>query len=297
MEGIIELLHELLRPQRRSEGEWTGGPGPAMGPRMFGGQAIAQALLAASGEEQDGKLAHSLHAHFLKAGIAADPADYAVTTLAEGRSFATRRIDARQHGLLIFTMTASFHAPEPGLSHQMESPLPLDIDAALESLERWIEKHPEAAASPIFGRIQTRPIEIAPLDPGALFGNRPREPRTGTWMRLRQTGPADPAMQRAMLAYASDMMFLRNAMLPHGIRPGSDRVQAASLDHALWFHETPQFDDWLLYATSSPWSGQARGLNLGHFFARDGRLIATVTQESLMRPRGDALAALTTKVA
>lgn len=275
----------MLRPQRRDDGVWVGGPGPAMGPRMFGGQALAQALLAAGGAIAGDKLAHSLHGHFLRSGSAAASTEYAVSTLAEGRSFATRRIDARQNGELIFTMSASFHTPEPGLSHQLEPSLSLDVEAAIRSLESWIAAHPQAASSPLFSRIQDRPIELVPLDPGALFGNRPREPRTGTWMRLRQSGPADPAMQRAMLAYASDMMFLRNAMLPHGIRPGSDRVQAASLDHAMWFHQTPNFDDWLLYATGSPWSGHARGLNMGHFFARDGQLIATVAQESLMRPR------------
>lgn len=280
-------LDKMLRPERRGNGAWVGAPGPAMGPRMFGGQAIAQALLAAAGEEGGEKLAHSLHAHFLKPGAASEAADYAVSTLAEGRSFATRRIDASQQGQLIFTMTASFHTPEDGLAHQVAPELSLDVDAALLALERWIEAHPQAASSPLFSRIQHRPIEIVPLDPGALFGNRPREPRTGTWMRLRQSGPDDPSMQRAMLAYASDMMFLRNAMLPHGIRPGSNRVQAASLDHSMWFHQTPNFDDWLLYATGSPWSGHARGLNMGHFFARDGQLIATVAQESLMRPRGD----------
>ncbi|WP_184645266.1 acyl-CoA thioesterase II [Sphingopyxis sp. JAI128] len=256
-----------------------------MGPRMFGGQAVAQAVLAAAGEEQDGKLVHSLHAHFLKAGVAADPASYSVSTLSDGRSFATRRIDARQRDQLIFSMTASFHRPETGFSHQIEAPLSLDIEAALQALDQWSEKHRDAAASPVFGRLEKRPIEIVPLDPGALFSNRPREARTGTWMRMRQAAPADPVMQRALLAYASDMMFLRNALLPHGIGPGSNRVQAASLDHAMWFHATPDFNDWLLYATSSPWSGHARGLNLGHFFARDGQLIATVTQESLMRPR------------
>lgn len=286
-EATINLLHELLRPKRRSEGEWTGSPGPAMGPRMFGGQAIAQALLAAGGEEQNGKLPHSLHAYFLKAGIAHDPADYSVSTLSEGRSFATRRIDARQHGQMIFSMTVSFHVSETGFSHQLEAPLPLDIDAALHSLDQWIEKNPGPASSPIFSRLEKRPIEIVPLDPAGLFSSQPRKPRSAVWMRMRNGGPADPVMQRAMLAYASDMMFLRNAMLPHGILPGSDRVQAASLDHALWFHTTPDFNDWLLYATSSPWSGHARGLNLGHFFARDGQLVATVTQENLMRPRGN----------
>jgi len=244
--------------------------------------------MAASGEETAARLAHSLHAHFLKAGTSAHGVDYTVTTLTEGRSFATRRIDGQQSGELIFTMTASFHCEEPGFSHRLEPPFALDVVAALAALEQWSAKNPQAASTPVLDRLKNRPIEIVPLDPGSLFGTRAREPRTGSWMRLRAAATGDAALQRAVLAYASDMMFLRNAMLPHGVRPWNGSVQAASLDHAVWFHETPDFSRWHLFATGSPWAGHARGLNTGHFFREDGTLVATVTQESLMRPVGEA---------
>ncbi|MCR2833509.1 thioesterase family protein [Qipengyuania sp. RS5-5] len=278
-----------MSPERRATGEWVGQPGPAIGPRLFGGQAIGQALMAAAGEECEDRLAHSLHAHFLRAGAASVPIEYVVTTLAEGRSFATRRVDARQDETMIFSMTTSFHAAEPGFAHAVAPPFDLDIDTARASLDSWVEHNVEAGRSPILDRLRHRPIEIVPLDPGSLFGTRPREPQIGSWMRMRDRTGAGPVLQRALLAYASDMMFLRNAMLPHGIRPGSSSVQAASLDHAIWFHENPDFDQWHLFATGSPWAGHARGLNQGHFFDQQGKLIATVTQESLMRPRGDAL--------
>ena len=288
-ERPIVQLSQLLAPQRQSPGEWIGEPGPAIGPRLFGGQALAQGLMAASGEEEEDRLAHSLHAYFLRAGAASIPVEYTVTPLAEGRSFATRRVEARQGSALIFSMIASFHSPEPGFHHAADAPFDLDVEAAFRSLESWKAHNAEAASAPILDRLKHRPIEIVPLDPGSLFGTRAREPQTACWMRMRETTGAGPALQRALLAYASDMMFLRNSMLPHGIRPGSSSVQAASLDHAIWFHETPDFDQWHLYATGSPWAGRARGLNQGHFFSEDGTIVATVSQESLMRPAGEAL--------
>ncbi|MXO89874.1 acyl-CoA thioesterase II [Altererythrobacter aquaemixtae] len=260
-----------------------------MGPRLFGGQAVAQALMAASGEEQDGRLAHSVHAHFLRAGAASVPVEYTVTTLAEGRSFATRRVEARQGAALIFAMTASFHGQEPGFAHAVDPPFDLDVEAARNSLKSWMAHNTEAASSPLINHLQHRPVEIVPLDPGSLFGTRAREAQTGSWMRMREAAGAGPQMQRALLAYASDMMFLRNSLLPHGVRPGGDKAQVASLDHAIWFHDTPDFDQWHLFATGSPWAGHARGLNQGHFFSVDGKLVATVAQENLMRPLGSSL--------
>lgn len=260
-----------------------------MGPRLFGGQAIAQGLMAACAEEDGTRLPHSLHAHFLKPGAREQPVEYRVETLSQGRSFATRRVDAVQDEAIICSMMASFHTPEPGFEHQAEAPFALDIDAALESLASWNARNQEAANSSIIERLQKRPVEIVPLDPGALFGAKPREPRTGIWMRMREATGAGPTMQRALLAYASDMMFLRTAMLPHAIRPASDTVQATSLDHTIWFHETPDFDRWHLFATESPWAGHARGLNRGFFFSQEGKLVATVSQESLMRPKGEEL--------
>jgi len=288
-ESHITDLVELLTPRDSGGGRWTGQPGPAMGPRLFGGQAIGQALMAAGGLETSGRLPHSLHAYFLKAGSASDPVDYTVSQLSEGRSFATRRVEANQGGTLILSLIASFHVPEAGFSHSTPSPFPLDFEAASASLESWLAKNRRGSEVPFLERLRHRPIEIVPLDPGSLFGTRPREPLTASWMRVRQRTTASPIMQRALLAYASDMMFLRNALLPHAIRPGSDQLQAASLDHAIWFHETPDFDRWHLFVTSSPWAGSARGLNRGHFYAEDGTMVASVAQENLMRPRGSAL--------
>lgn len=282
-------LAQLLTPQNCGSGLWRGAPGPAMGPRLFGGQAIAQALMAASGEESSDRRAHSLHCYFLKAGSSSEAVDYSVATLSEGRSFATRRVEARQGEALIFSMIASFHVPEPGFAHKVEPPFELDVDAAVAKLEEWQAGNSDPAGFPILDRLKQRPIEIVHLDPGALFEPRPRKPQTGMWMRMREPAEADPDVQRALLSYASDMMFLRNSMLPHGIRPWSGKVQAASLDHAIWFHETPNLNDWHLFATGSPWAGHARGLNQGHFFRQDGTMVATVTQENLMRPVGEAL--------
>ena len=282
--SIADLV-KILALEAIDSDTFEGRSGPAMGPRLFGGHAVAQALLAASQAEDAARLPHSLHAHFLKAGSSAHPVRYTVTPLSAGRSFAVRRVDGFQGDTLIFTMTVSFHIEESGYEHTSAAPFPLDIDAALAGLETWRAGNAEAAGIPIVDRLQKRPIEIVPIDPGLLFGSEGRQAKTAVWMRMREPAGADPLLQRALLGYASDMMFLRNALLPHGIRPGSDRVQAASLDHAVWFHETPDFDTWHLFATESPWAGHARGLNRGHFYDLEGRMIASVSQESLMRPK------------
>jgi acyl-CoA thioesterase-2 len=282
-------LEEILQPAPGGEGSWIGAPGPKMGPRLFGGQAVAQALMAASLEEDSGRLAHSLHCYFLKPGMADEPVEYRVTHLTAGRSFAARRVEAWQGALCIFSMIASFHRPEPGFRHADECPYPLDVEAARAALAEWRARGDDGAEPPLARRLQRRPIEIVPIDPGSVFGGAARAPRAAWWMRRRRPSGAGPEMQRALLAYASDMLFMRNAMLPHAIQPGSHEVQATSLDHALWFHETPDFDRWHLFASESPWAGGARGLSRGHFYAEDGRMIATAQQENLMRPQGEAL--------
>tara|TARA_R100000049_G_C1947672_1_gene93502 strand:- start:945 stop:1931 length:987 start_codon:yes stop_codon:yes gene_type:complete len=281
----IADLVKILALETIDDATFEGRSGPAMGPRLFGGHAIAQALLAASAVEDGARLPHSMHAHFLKAGSSAHPVRYVVTPLSAGRSFAVRRVDGFQGETLIFTMTVSFHIEESGYEHTSPAPFPLDIDAALAGLEAWRASDDKSASIPIVERLQRRPIEIVPIDPGLLFGSEGREAKTAVWMRMRDPSGAHPMLQRALLGYASDMMFLRNALLPHGIRPGSDTIQAASLDHAVWFHETPDFDKWHLFATESPWAGHARGFNRGHFYDLDGRMVASVSQESLMRPK------------
>jgi len=201
----------MLQPVEETDGCFVGAAGPAFGPRLFGGQAIAQGLLAACGVEDMARQPHSVHASFLRSGLAEGPVHYHVTSLAEGRSFAMRRVDAVQGKTLLMTMTVSFHIEEPGFRHQADTDHSLDVDAALEALRSWTARNPKAAETPILDRLERRPIAIVPLDPGSLFGAREREPRTGSWMKLREAPAMGPSLQRAVLAYASDMMFLRNA--------------------------------------------------------------------------------------
>ncbi|WP_271079581.1 acyl-CoA thioesterase [Aurantiacibacter sp. MUD61] len=285
----MTTFHDMLSLSRESEHSWVGAPGPGIGKRMFGGHALAQAVMAATLDDHDDRHVHSLHAYFMKPGAADQPISYTVTTLAEGRSFGTRRIDAVQGDRQILTMTASSQISEPGLHHAAAMPEVPDVDTAQRTLDSWRAKQEDFDALPIIGRLSSRPIEAVPVDVEGTFGNAARSPSSSCWMRIRQPEGLSEAMQRPAMAYASDMLFLRNALLPHGIRPGEKGIQIASLDHAIWFHKTPDFSQWHLYAGESPWSGAARGLSKGHFFDNKGRLVATVAQENLMRVRDDRL--------
>lgn len=282
-------LSSLLVPEKTGEGLYRGPTGPSFGSRLFGGQAFAQALMAGSLAEKDGRLAHSAHAYFLKAGAAADPLDLAVQPLTEGRSFATRRIEASQgadgKGGTIFTMVTSFQRAEEGWRHAADIRPPIGPEEAQRRFAEWVDANRDGPMASMLARLEERPVDVVPFDPATVYGSGRTQPVSGWWMRLRHPVDRDPVLQRAVLAYASDMMFLRTSLLPHGIRPGSPKVQAASLDHAIWFHETPEVNDWLAFVTDSPWAAHARGLNRGHVVNRDGLLIATVMQENLMRPR------------
>ena len=265
------------------EGVWEGSPGPGIAGRLFGGHAVAQSLMAASLAEGEARLAHSLHATFLQVGHANRVTRFEVQTLGEGRSFARRRVEAWQGDLHVLTMTVSFHVEEQGFAHSASPPAVENVETAVQAMESWEAAQEDVEALPILGRLEERPVEVAPLDVEAFFGSVARAPQSAVWMRARETDPVAPAVARAQLAYASDMLFLRNALLPHAVRPGDRSVQVSSLDHTIWFHDTPAFKNWHLYASHSPWSGSARGLNQGHFFNREGGLVATVTQENLMR--------------
>ncbi|MFB0610736.1 acyl-CoA thioesterase [Aurantiacibacter poecillastricola] len=274
---------EILTLEQADDHVWTGRPGPGVGMRLFGGHALAQALMAACEAEENDRLPHSLHASFLRPGHADAPLRLEVTTLGEGRSFARRRVDAWQDELHVLTMTVSCQAEETGFHHADPLPDVGDFETARQALRKWREKQDDLERLPVIGGLSLRPVEVVPLDVESLFGNTAQPPRSAIWMRARPGEWGSPFASRAQLAYASDMLFLRNALLPHGVRPGEDGVQIASLDHTIWFHETPDFSQWHLYATESPWAGGARGLSLGHFFSQDGRMIATVAQENLMR--------------
>ena len=256
--------------------------------RVFGGLVISQALVAASQTVTD-RPPHSLHGYFMLPGDPATPIIYEVERLRDGRSFATRRCTAIQHGQPIFTLAASFQTEEPGLDHALtmpDVPRPEDLPTEVELVRRFGARLPEAVRR-YFER--ERPLELRPVDLtryGPQVGSAAPDPIQRIWMRV--TGPLgdDPAIHRAALAYMSDMTLLDTALVPHRRSLFDPSLQVASLDHALWFHRTFRADDWLLYAQDSPSSGGARGLTRGLIYAQDGTLVASVAQEGLIRERG-----------
>lgn len=252
--------------------------------RVFGGQVIGQALVAAS-RTVDGRPPHSMHAYFLLAGDPKVPIIYEVDRIRDGKSFTTRRVIATQHGHAIFSMSVSFHADEEGLDHQAKMPEVTKPDALpgeTELKERVLPTMPEPVRK-YFER--ERPIELRPVEFSRYLGKKSEDGRFHVWIRAVSRLPDDPAIHRAVLAYASDMTLLDTALVPHGRTVFERSIMGASLDHALWFHRPFRADEWLLYAQDSPNMHGARGFARGLIFAADGTLVASVAQEGLLRER------------
>lgn len=254
--------------------------------RVFGGQVIGQALYAAC-KTVEGREPHSLHAYFLLAGDPTIPILYEVDRLRDGRSFTTRRVLAIQKGEAIFAMSASFQVPEEGYEHQMpmpDVPMPEDLPDRDEMRKSVLPNMPPVVRA-YYER--ERPIEIRPVEFRRYASSEKMEPRFNVWIRAMQPLPDEPAIHQAVLAYASDLMLLDSSLIAHGRTVFDKTIQGASLDHALWFHRPFRADDWLLYAQDSPSSSGARGFSRGLVFDRQGRLVASVAQEGLIRPRRD----------
>ncbi len=253
--------------------------------RVFGGQVIGQALVAACRTVDGDRPPHSLHAYFLLAGDPKVPIIYNVDRIRDGKSFTTRRVVAVQHGHAIFSMSASFHADEPGLTHQAtmpDVPKPEDLPSESDIKERVLPLMPDPVRR-YYER--ERPIELRPVEFGRYLGQKYQDGRFNVWIRTTGKLPDDPAVHACVLAYASDMTLLDAALIPHGRTVFEKEIMAASLDHALWFHRPFRADDWLLYAQDSPSLSGARGFSRGLIFARDGTLVASVAQEGLVRER------------
>ena len=255
--------------------------------RVFGGLVIAQALVAAA-RTVEGRPPHSLHGYFLLPGDPSTPIIYEVERLRDGRSFSTRRCVAIQHGSPIFTLSVSFQVEEPGLEHAMAMPavpMPDDLPSEAELMERHALRLPDGARR-YFER--ERPLELRPVDL-SRYAKRPGDaapdPVQRIWLRANAPLPDDPAVHRAVLAYLSDMTLLDTALVAHNRSLFEPDLQVASLDHALWFHRPFRADEWLLYAQDSPSTSGARGLTRGSIFSADGRLVASVAQEGLIRER------------
>ena len=265
-ETLVQGLRTLLDIETIDTDLYRGPRLPGGQGRVFGGQVIAQALVAAMRSVESGKVAHSLHAYFMRPGDEQLPIVFRVVRDFEGRSFATRRIIAMQKGEPILNMAASFQTPEEGFDHQatmpdMPPPEGLPSERELAGRERAII--PDHMAPFL---LRPRAIEFHPIDPRSIADPEKRPPNAGCWFRAVAPVGDDPDLHRAMLAYASDMMLLGTSMRPHGVNWLNGNMQTASLDHALWLHEPFRVDDWLLYVTDSPWAGHARGFNRGQDF-------------------------------
>ncbi len=279
--NISELL-DLIRLEQLEVNLFRGTSRDIGTRRVFGGQVLAQAVLAAS-QTVDDRLIHSLHAYFLRSGDHEAPIVYNVDRSRDGRSFTARRVVAIQHGRPIFTLAASFQLEQEGVEHQFEMPdapnpdeaddfpvIPAEqLKNAPQKLRRWFTR---------FGPFEFRPVvDQNPFEPV------PRPPFKKFWFRLRGEMEEDQVMHRALLAYASDFHLIGTATLPHGMSFIKGNVAMASLDHAMWFHRPVRVDDWLLYDCDSPSASGSRGLARGMIFDRSGDLVASTAQEGMIR--------------
>lgn len=281
----LDELLDLIDPEPLEHNIFRGYNRDIGSGRVFGGQVLAQALVAARRTVEEGREAHSLHAYFILPGDLELPIVYFVERLRDGGSFSTRRVTAIQRGEAIFNLSASFHTPQEGIDHQSpppEVPPPEELTPELERIRALAHRIPEELR-PVL--TQDRPIDFRVVEEVGLVDPTPKPPTRHVWFRADGDMPDDPLAHRALLAYASDYGLLSTVLQPHGLTIRTPGLQVASLDHALWFHRPFRADDWLLYAVESPVAAEARGFARGTVYTRDGRLVATSAQEGLTRMR------------
>lgn len=277
--AMLAVLDLSSGDARTTEDIFTGISHPMPSGRIFGGQVLAQAILAADRTTGDDRVPHSMHGYFLRPGDAGQGLTFSVDRIHDGRSFSTRRTQAFQAGVPIFSMIASFEREDPGLDHQASLP------AGIPSPDEVAAEAGAAVRHPVSQRLLDQsPIEVLHVS-GDLYGDAPasQEPHQAVWMRTRRPIGDDPALHRAVLAYLSDLTIQEPVLRAHGVtwlRPG---LKVASLDHAMWWHRPARVDDWLLYLQESPSARGGRGLSTGKLFDREGRLVASVAQEIMIR--------------
>ncbi|HZM81575.1 MAG TPA: acyl-CoA thioesterase II [Candidatus Limnocylindrales bacterium] len=281
VDALVKLLDLAQVEQLHFRGQ-----NPMVGPmRVYGGQVAAQALVAAGRTVDPARLVHSLHGYFVRPGDPAEPIDYQVERIRDGRSFSVRRSVALQAGKPIFFMSASFHVQEKGLDHHDPPPEGLPGPEETPTLDELISHYPERIG---IWKSMPRPIDVRYLgNPGWMRpGDRKADPHNRVWMRVDGKLPDDPLLHACMLAYASDLTLLDSVLSVHGEVWGPGGVIGASLDHALWLHRPFRADEWFLYDCWSPSAAGGRGLATGRMFTREGRHIATAVQEGLLRRVG-----------
>jgi acyl-CoA thioesterase-2 len=286
MNRLLQDLITLLDLEPLEQNLFRGQSRDLGGKSVYGGQVIGQALVAAARTVEQGA-PHSLHAYFLRPGDMALPIVYEVDRIRDGRSFIARRVQALQHGAPILSLIASFQKPERG-ADEHQAPMPdvppperLELQHALR--KKWADETPDLPQRARESLTRELAIEFKPVHPWNPLKPEKRPPQQHVWFRAAGKLPDAQLLHRCVLAYASDFNLLSTALIPHArsyLHPG---MVVASIDHALWFHRDVRVDDWLLYAMDSPSVQDSRGFSRGLIFQRDGRLVASVAQENLMR--------------
>ena len=284
MTSDLDKLLKFLEVERIDKYLFIG-KSPIRPPRVFGGQVLAQALNAAVRTVDADRLAHSMHAYFLRPGNPAKQIVYEVDPIRDGRSFTTRRVVAKQDGVAIFNTTVSFQTEEQGLSHQFERPQVTPPEELESDHDYWTRVAKENKGDIDAPKVQ--PIERKSVRRRDYKDPQPQEPEQHIWFRALGDLGDDLRRHQTVLAYISDFALLGAALLPHPYTGLSKNMQMASLDHALWFHRPFRTDEYLLYSMDSPSSAAGRGFSRGSFYTREGELVASTAQESLLRRVGD----------
>jgi acyl-CoA thioesterase-2 len=293
MNDALQQLLDILQLEKIDTNIYRGSTPETTNQRVFGGQVFAQAMRAAQDTVDQDRLIHSQHAYFLRPGDPLVPILYEVDNIRDGGSFNTRRVVASQRGKAIFNTEMSFQVFEEGLNHQAQMPIcpgPDQLQDDNHRCEKIREQlDPSTVKRSSKNRPSLRPIQMRSVEPINYIDPSPRKPEQLIWIKAAGELPAtaDSPLHHAILAYASDFSLMSTSLMPHAISIMNPKLQPASLDHCIWFHDRFKADEWLLYHMDSTRSSHARGLSRGSFYSQDGRLVASTIQEGLMRLHSD----------
>lgn len=284
MTDRLQHLLSILDLEKIDQNLFRGQSGNSRWQRVFGGHVIAQALVAAHRSVAPDRFIHSLHAYFIRPGDPDRPIIYEVEPLRDGRSFSVRRVVAKQNGVAILSFSSSFQVDEPGLDYQRPMPKNLPQPETLSGEHAIDQAILESAPENIRNYWnEQRPFLIRPIDLEDYLTRDKHQPVQRCWFKLNGKVASTRSLNSALLAYLSDMTLLDTSLIVHGLSIFTPGLIPASLDHSMWFHRPFSLDDWMLYDIESPNTHGARGLSEGYIYTRDGKLIASVAQEGLIR--------------
>jgi len=281
----IKELSDLIHLEKIDDSIYRGQNYQSPWGSVFGGQVMAQAAHAARRTVPEDRLLHSLHGYFILRGDLLVPIVFKVDKIRDGRSFTTRRVVATQNGKAIFNLSASFQIAEEGFEHQIAMPNVPSPDALITDKE-WAAKYENSHPKLYERAMREDPLEFKQVERFDPINLRNERPVRHLWMKAKGAILEDQMLQREILTYASDYRLMSTSMLPHRTKQEWKDMQFASLDHAMWFYHDININEWLLCAFDSPVASNSRGLNRANFFTQDGKLVASVAQEGLIRHRG-----------